>query len=179
MSIINGNTNPQFKVYNKTGALVETINLPLTNKPGVQFEQYDIIQVKHQFTDYSFKQSIKGYYIHWTLHYDTWIQQTPLMDIDQLLWYCKEESSPGVKSYDVWIIPRADLPGRNFLVYCSMENFELGLIQAKTDTGHNRVVLQFSTVNLEGSLKWTPITGAGEETYGGEIELPHTGQIQT
>jgi hypothetical protein len=146
-NIINGYSSPRFRILYKTGAFKEDIDLPLTNESGL-IESCDIKQLVHEFIDFSAKQTIYGYRIHFTLHYDRFVQEETLLKIEKILSYAKGP-------FKLIIIPRIDHPWRWFEVYVSMDNFDLGILRGGAKAiGHRLPVLVFTTVNLEQELKW-------------------------
>jgi hypothetical protein len=146
MSIINGYQNPRFTIRNN-GQNVATIDLPLTNSAGL-IESYSVVKQQVSTIEFKRKCVIYGFHITWQMNYDEYITGESMMLIKQILEYAKA-------GYTLILYPRKDHPWRNFEVYVSMDNFELGLrrggIAAKA---HRNVALEFSTVNLEPDLKW-------------------------
>lgn len=174
MGIINGYKNPLFKLVNKTGAYA-VVELPLTNSGGL-VEDYEIVKIKHDLLQsgtngsYNVKtvQKILGYRIFWTLYYNEFITGESLMLFKQIL---DHEKSGG----KLLIIPRRDCTAREFEIYTSMNNFSLGLGKGGAKAKYHRLpVLQFAAVNIEPDLKWALDFTSG--TYGGEHELPYTGE---
>ena len=147
MNIINGYKEPRFKIYNGSGGLVSTIDLPLTGEKGL-IESYEVKKIRHELVDYSTLQRIKGYIIHFTLHYDSYIRGDTLMKLKQILDYA-------TGGYRLELIPRTDFSWRKFDVYLSSDSFELGLLGGYINSkGHRLPTLVFSTKYLQTEIPW-------------------------
>lgn len=146
MSIINGYLNPKF-IIRSNGHNIASIELPLTNSGGL-VESYDIIKQQVSTIEFRRKSMIYGFHITWQMNYDEYITGESALKIKQILEHAKAGNT-------LILVPRKDHPWRNFEVYVSMDNFELGLRKGgPAAKAHKSVVLQFSTVNIEPDLKW-------------------------
>jgi hypothetical protein len=168
MSNINGYKEPKFKIYDASGALISTIELPLTGAKGL-VESYEVKKIRHELVDYSTIQKLKGYIIHFTLYYDSFIEADTLLKIKQILDY-------SVNGYNIELIPRKDYAWRKFDVYLSSDSFDLGLLGGYSNSkGHRLPVLVFTTKYLQTEMPWSQ---EGGDTYAGTSLLsPIEGQM--
>lgn len=146
-NVINGWENPVFTIYNPSGILIETIDLPLTNSRGL-VESYEIIKKQTEAINASIKQKIQGYRISFSLYYDEYVSGNTLLEIKKIINHAKLGNK-------LVITPRADKPARAFEVILNMDNFDIGLLKGGANAiGHRLPVLQFTTKYLQTELVW-------------------------
>jgi hypothetical protein len=147
MSIINGFKEPRFNIVSSKGVLIDTIDLPLTNEKGL-IESYEIKKIEHELIDFTTLQSILGYKIKFTLHYDEFVEADTLLKIKSILDYEKVGNR-------IILIPRIDLATRNFEVIYSGEGFELGTLHdSQSGEGHYLPEFEWTTKFLHPTLDW-------------------------
>jgi hypothetical protein len=147
-NVINGWENPIFNIYNPSGVLIETIELPLTNRQGL-VESYEIIKKQTDVINFAIKQKILGYRISFSLYYDEYVSGNALLDIKKIINHAKLGNK-------LVLIPRADKPSRTFEVVVNMDNFDIGLLKGGAKAiGHRLPVLQFTTKYLQAELGWS------------------------
>ena len=146
-SIINGYKEPRFKITDLNGALIDTIDLPLTNTKGL-LESNEIIKIEHALLNHSIEQSILGYKIKFTLHYDEFVEGDTLLKIKSILDYEKT----GCR---IFLFPRIDLEIRSFEVIYSGDSFDLGTLHdSQIGEGHYLPIFEWTTKYLQDTLKW-------------------------
>lgn len=159
MSIINGNSSPIVKIFypESSEESVELIHLPLANSKGlvetceIKKLSCELISTNISNPEITYMQKVFGYIITFTINYQQYITGNTLYNsIKKIL----DASKAGCK---LVLIPRKDVPWREFEVFLANDNFELALNKGGIySNSHKLPVLIFKTVNLEPNLKWYP-----------------------
>lgn len=149
---VNGAGYPVFRILRGVN-VIDTINLPLTNKQGL-IEEYEEQAIGYQGLDYEESKDIKGYKINFRLYYNEWTSKQTTLDIFKLLYYEKQkwDDSGTLKKHTIILQPRNDIGGRFYEVIGQNGKVNLGLIKQ----GGNRLLeLNYRTKKLISDI--TPV----------------------
>ena len=151
--IINGCRNPRFILY-RPGEGPRLVELPLTSEKGL-VESYEIKSLNHRLVDYTTLTKVHGCIIHFTLHYDSFVNSAALMKVKDII-DCLIEGGT------IEIVPRTDMPWRKFEVYLSGGKIDLALLKGYSSAkGHRLPVLEFTTKYLLNEIPWSVTGGNG------------------
>lgn len=145
-NFVNGWRHPIFRIYNNS-ILIDTIELPITGVEGL-VETIRERRIQHELTDFTLLHKVFGFTISWNLPYSEYANKVTMLNIQQILRYHKA-------GYKIILIPRADLPRRNFEVLYTGEEIEMGIKKGGSAAVGNRLVnIQFTTKYLLDDFNW-------------------------
>ncbi|MBS1513852.1 MAG: hypothetical protein JSS63_02395 [Bacteroidetes bacterium] len=146
----NGWRNPRFSVYNKNKNLICECTFRELNDGGM-LENHEEVTIQREDLNRTLKEYFLGYRLHFTLHYNQFINLDTLLRFKTVVDYqhSKDESSP----YKIYLTPNEDNLTRRFEVIFSNENIELGIIRSGERVYGNRgVIFKLQSVELVKSF---------------------------
>jgi hypothetical protein len=180
--ILMKNGKPRFKIYNKTGVLIETIDLLWTQQPDCLWLNYKKIFLSEDVIDYSdtswtygmpYEERITiGYNLFFTFSYKTFHGEDNTYNIGKLIDYAGPDNQNKIVCY-----PRLDDTTFSFEVTDLNDDFSLSLINKYSGAkGYRGLVLNYRSKYPVKTLSWVKSTelAAG---YTGDTEEVTTGQI--
>lgn len=149
---VNGVGYPIFRILRGVN-VIDTINLPLTNKQGL-IEEYEEQAIGYEGLDYEESKDIKGYKINFKLYYNDWTKKQTTLDIFKLLYYEKQKWNDAgtLKKHTIILQPRSDIGGRFYEVIGQNGKVNLGLVKSM---GNRLIELNYRTKKLISDI--TPV----------------------
>lgn len=175
IKFLNGYSYPTFKIYLiSNGELIDTISLSLTNSSGLT-ESYEIIKKFHELFNNTIEERIKGLRFRWSLPYDEYTSLENGTKIDQIVKYFCAKNSTSEHLYRIVLIPRNDLPTRNYEVLLE-DGFEFGIMKGGIKAkGNKKPILKMMSKYLIPDLQWVD---TGKIVYTGTYIHQRTGFIE-
>ena len=147
---INGTGQPLIKIY-IAGGYVRTYTFPLTNEGGL-IEEWESNDVEGESIDLDTLQTSYEYYNgYWRGKFTLDYSQFMFLPYQM---YVQEISNYQKAGYDLYLVPRADAPDRQFSVQM-MNKFSIGISKGGTSAFNKGFTLQFYTKDTYRYGQWT------------------------
>lgn len=144
-SFVNGWKNPRFTVYNKNKHIVYQTAFSELNEQGM-LESHEEITIQREDLANTIKEYFLGYRIHFTLHYNQFINLDTLMKFKTIADY-QHKNSDAEAPYEIFLTPNEDNLVRRFQVLFSNENIDLGVLRSGEKIfGNKNVLFKLKTV---------------------------------
>lgn len=149
-SYANGVRNPRFSVYNSSNHLVYQCTFSELNQDGM-IETHEEVTIQREDLNRTLKEYFLGYRLHFTLHYNQFINVETLLKFKTIVDYQRSKNSS--TSYKIYFTPNEDNLGRRFEVIFTNENIELGIIKSGNSVyGNKGVIFKLQAVDLVQSF---------------------------